>query len=209
MNREGVVNTIKNMNGSVRIDGRVMNRNPHSAVSHSAFALLLGMLMLSSGCFVFTKEYWTDPPEFPKSSELKSLGKVDGGWTFFTLDGIETSFRDFEGKAMFLIVWATGCGSCQSELPGVQRLYDSMKDTGVAFLLLSEEDGGTVQEFIETQGYTFPAYVYEGKLPDVLRTDTLPTTYIIDRQGGIVFSHAGTARWDDPSCKHFLYHVVQ
>ena len=196
-------------NGWSRAVGRAMKRNPPSAVSHFILALLLGLLVLSSGCFVFTKKYWADPPEFPRTSELTSLGKVESEWTFSALDGTEMTFRDFEGKVIFLTIWATSSRSSRSELPSVQRLYDSMKDTGIAFLILSEEDGGTVLEFIETKGYTIPAYIYEGKLPAVLRTDVLPTAYVIDCQGDVVFRHAGSTRWDDPSCKHFLYHVVQ
>ena len=137
------------------------------------------------------------------------MGNLDYDWTFYSLDGGENSFRDFEGQVIFLTLWATRFGTCQSEMPGLQRLYDSMWDTGVAFLLLSEQEGNMVQEFMDTNGYTFPTYVYEKKLPDVLRTDTCPTTFIIDRKGSIVFSHVGTARWDAQECKHFLYHLLQ
>lgn len=173
------------------------------------FFILLCAVVLSCGCFLFTKRYWSDPPAFPKGSEMESMGTLDYDWTFSTLDGQENSFGDFEGRVVFITIWATWCGTCQSQLPGLQRLYDSMWDTGVAFLLLSEQDGKTVQEFMGTNGYTVPAYVYEKKLPDVLRTDTPPATFIIDRKGSIVFSHIGTARWDAQECKHFLYHLLQ
>jgi thiol-disulfide isomerase/thioredoxin len=181
-------------------------RKMSSRVSFSIsflFLLLLGAFLCSS-CFVFTKRYWSDPPTFPDSSELKSMGTLDEDWVFYTLNGEEKSFEDFKGKVVFLTVWATWCSACQSELPGIQRLYDSMMGEKVIFMLLSNEGDSTLREFVETSGLTVPVYMYKDELQDVLKTPVVPRTYIIDRQGSIVFSHFGAARWEDLTTRKFL-----
>ena len=63
-------------------------------------------------------------------------------------------------------------------------------------------------------------YVIKKKLPvqmffkctdcmDVLASDGIPATYIVDRQGRIVFSHVGAALWDDESVINFLTELVE
>jgi thiol-disulfide isomerase/thioredoxin len=113
------------------------------------------------------------------------------------------NLAETKGKVLFLNLWATWCGPCRMEMPSIQRLYDSMKDE-VTFVLVSNEAPDDVRSFMETEGYTMPAYTSDDTPPDVLSTRGIPTTFIVSPQGEIVLRHVGSADWDKQEVRDFL-----
>ena len=124
-------------------------------------------------------------------------GKLDYAWSLHTLDGVEVQLTKFQGQTIFLHFWATWCGPCIAEMPGIQRLYESVKDDGLSFLLVTDETEETVRNFLLKQGLTLPVYLAGKNLPSQLRPKAIPTTLVINHRGQIVFKHTGSARWDD------------
>lgn len=113
-----------------------------------------------------------------------------------TLEG-ETVEMD-ENKVIFLNVWATWCGPCNMEMPGIQTLYDKYKShEKVAFYIISDEDAETVNPFIERKGYKLPFYQYAGAYPPSLNGNAIPRTYIIHK-GKILAQEIGASQWDRP-----------
>jgi len=117
-----------------------------------------------------------------------------------------SSLTDLEGqsvamdkeKLVFLNVWATWCGPCNMEMPGIQKLYDKYKGhQKVAFYIVSDEDSETVNPFIERKGYQLPFYRFTGAFPDALNGNAIPRTYIIYK-GKILAQEIGASQWDRP-----------
>lgn len=143
-------------------------------------------------------------PAFPTEAEIKSLGKPDLNWSVRTLDGREIRLTDLRGKVLFLNFWATWCGPCVAELPSIERLSTAMSGSEVAFLLISQEDQGRVQQFAEAREFQLPFCVAQGKVPESFVTDAIPATFILNRHGEIVFQHIGSANWDSEESRRFL-----
>ena len=144
------------------------------------------------------------PPPFPKEESL-----ADIEWKFQSLDGQETSLSAFEGKVLFVNLWATWCGPCVVEMPGIQRLYEQFANENVAFLLVSDEPPGVVEEFAREQGWELPLYVTDEGRPSAFESLGIPATFILDREGRIVFRHVGSASWDDESSVRFLKELLE
>jgi thiol-disulfide isomerase/thioredoxin len=117
-----------------------------------------------------------------------------------------SSLRDLEGrpvamdqsKLIFVNVWATWCGPCNMEMPGIQTLYDKYKGHDkIAFYIISDEDAETVNPFIQRKGYDLPFYQYAGAYPSALDGNAIPRTYIIYK-GQILAQEIGASRWDRP-----------
>jgi thiol-disulfide isomerase/thioredoxin len=117
-----------------------------------------------------------------------------------------SSLRDLNGtpvamnedKLVFLNVWATWCGPCNMEMPGIQTLYDKYKNhEKMAFYIISDEDPDTVSPFIERKGYKLPFYQFTGIYPTALDGNAIPRTYIIYK-GEILAQETGASRWDRP-----------
>lgn len=149
-------------------------------------------------------EAMLEPPDFPNSSQVPVYGQTDFLWSVQNLEEMEIPLSQFEGKIVFINFWATWCGPCVSEMPSIQNLYDSLKDEDLSFLLISDEDGETVRDFMEKKQFSFPVYLRGPDVPIVFESDAIPTTFIIDRDGRIVLKHVGSAKWDDESTLHFL-----
>jgi thiol-disulfide isomerase/thioredoxin len=140
------------------------------------------------------------PPPFPDSS----YGQMDYSGSVRALNGTEVQLSDFKGKPIYLNLWATWCQPCVAEMPSIENLYLSLKNEEVVFLVVSDENEETVQDFIENRQFTLPVYLSGEHLPEVFRPTGLPTTFIVDRSGTIVFKHVGAARWDHESSLGFL-----
>jgi thiol-disulfide isomerase/thioredoxin len=149
-------------------------------------------------------EAMLQPPHFPDPSKASVLGQADLTWGFHGLDGSEVTLSDFRGKVVFLNFWATWCGPCVTEMPSIERLYDSLKGERVAFVLVSNENKDKVHRFMEKKQLHLPAYVRGEDLPDVFRRGSVPVTFILSPTGAIVFEHPGSARWDGEACRSFI-----
>ena len=127
-----------------------------------------------------------------------------GEWSFFTLDGQKVEFSQFKGKVVFLNIWGTWCPPCRAEIPSIQRLYNSLKNKEIVFLLISDEKPETVRKYIKKKRYNLPVYIQSGDFPKVFDTQIYPSTYILDRGGRIVYKYFASAKWDDGSIRSML-----
>ena len=144
------------------------------------------------------------PPPFPQQESL-----TDVEWKLQSLDGEETSLSAFEGKVLFVNLWATWCGPCVVEMPGIQRLYEQFPQEDMAFLLVSDEPPDVVETFVQEKGWELPLYVSDDERPSAFESRGIPATFILDRMGRIVFRHVGSARWDDESSVRFLNELLE
>jgi hypothetical protein len=85
-------------------------------------------------------------------------------------------------------------------MPEIQKLYDAYGDR-VLFLLVSAESPGKVQNFMEMRGYELPAHFGGRNLPDALSVRSIPTTFIISKDGKIVSKKIGAANWDSKATR--------
>ncbi len=190
------------------------NRNPFLAILNwlgmPGLVCTLAVFFLvfkTVGPVLSVVEDMLSPPlSFPQgpSAGAERLSAEQFTWPLRTLDGKEVRLSKFKGKVLFVNLWATWCGSCIAEMPSLQRLYDSLKNEPIAFLIVSNEDAKTVRRFVNSEGFTAPVYLTDGRIPSVFHTGFIPATFIIDGDGQVRFKHIGMARWDDESTVRFL-----
>jgi thiol-disulfide isomerase/thioredoxin len=130
-------------------------------------------------------------------------------YNFFLQDvnGKKIDIQTLKGKPLFINVWATWCGPCRAEMPSIQSLYNSIDHDKVVFIMLSldqQDPYAKVDSFLKKTGYTFPVYFPSGQLPAQLQVSTIPTTFVIDSKGKIVFHEAGSANYNTEEFKKFM-----
>ncbi|WP_103664267.1 TlpA family protein disulfide reductase [Gracilimonas amylolytica] len=125
-----------------------------------------------------------------------------------TVDGDRIYLSEFEGKTIFMNLWATWCPPCIAEMPNIQRLYNDVKDNeDVVFVMASlDREPQKAWDFVERKEFTFPVYSVIAK-PKVYDSSVVPTTYVISPQGDIVMEHQGMAKYDTEAFKDFLTSV--
>ena len=116
------------------------------------------------------------------------------------LGGGNASLSSYKGKVVILNFWATWCPPCRSEMPSMETLYQRFKNRGLEILAVDlGEDRDEVQQFINSNRYTFPVLLDAGgKASTQYGVSAIPTTYILDKEGKIIGKIVGSIRWDNP-----------
>lgn len=134
---------------------------------------------------------------------MARLGYLEGRFT--DLDGREYAFTDLRGKVVLLNLWATWCPPCRAEMPFLENLWDKFKDDDrVRILCISPETPDELRADPLAGKLKMPLYSFASPIPPELEAESLPTTYIFDHEGRVVFGHTGMARWDSPEIVAYL-----
>src|SRR5262249_1841439 len=98
-------------------------------------------------------------PDVLGTQAEKVLGKIPGEWTLVSSEGKQVPFESFRGKVVLLNLWATWCGPCVMEMPGILQLQQELSKEGIQFVLLSMEELKPTNAFIRSKGWTGDFYV--------------------------------------------------
>lgn len=109
-----------------------------------------------------------------------------------TAADIQRTVRESGAKAVLVNMWATWCGPCREEFPGLVRVARKYEGRGLKVMLVSADDDAemaTVKKFLAEEGVDFPAYIKAEKDQpfidglDKQWTGALPATFLYDGSG--------------------------
>lgn len=123
------------------------------------------------------------------------------------LKGNRQAFERYRNKVIFLNLWATWCGPCRAEMPTIQKLYAKMDTSKIAFVMLSldrDRDKQKIINYVQDKRFTFPVFQPSGNLPELLQVPSIPTTFVIAKDGRIASQEIGTTNFNTPKFKRFL-----
>jgi thiol-disulfide isomerase/thioredoxin len=121
------------------------------------------------------------------------------GWRVRDLDGRDVSLEAYRGRPIVLNLWATWCAPCVAELASIAALRDSLDARGqddVVFLLVAPETREQVSRFARRRPAPLPFVVELDPLPAALGVRTVPSTWLVARDGRIALVRHGAAEWD-------------
>jgi thiol-disulfide isomerase/thioredoxin len=115
------------------------------------------------------------------------------------LDGGIWRAGDHRGQVVLVNYWATWCGPCWEETPGLIRLSRDMGPKGLAVVGVAMDEGGRekVQKFVDDFHVPYPV-VMPVRLSQVeFGLEGVPTTILVDKQGRVAKSYVGAVRERD------------
>ena len=122
-----------------------------------------------------------------------------------SLTGDPVSLESLRGKAVLLNVWATWCAPCKEEIPYLQQLYQENGSNGLEVVGVSvdaEGDESRMAEFAKQFGMTYPIWHDpDQRVMSLFLSIGVPASYLVDRQGVLVWKHLGVLR---PTDERFL-----
>jgi len=122
-----------------------------------------------------------------------------------TAADIQRAVRTAGAKAVLVNMWATWCGPCREEFPGLVRVAHKYQGQGLKVMLVSADsdtDLAAVKRFLSEQGVDFPAYIKAEKDQpfidgmDKRWTGALPATFLYDGAGKLRDFWEGTASFN-------------
>jgi peroxiredoxin len=134
------------------------------------------------------------------SSTVKAAVKAEGerkpapDFALKDADGKTVKLSDYRGKVVLLNFWATWCGPCKIEIPWFMDFEQTYKDKNFAVLGISlDEDGWeAVKPYIEQKKINYRVVLGTEQIAQLYgEVDSLPTTFMIDREGRVAAVHIG------------------
>ena len=141
------------------------------------------------------------------SSVGNSKTLFDYDFTIKELSGKKVDFKELQGKVIFLNLWATWCGPCRSEMASIQKLYEQVDPGKVSFVMLSLDKDSQLEKvkaYVASRSFTFPVYMPSGYLADQLQVPSIPTTFVITRDGMIDLKEVGMKNYNTPKFRKYL-----
>src|SRR6202041_2748403 len=101
------------------------------------------------------------------------------------LDGGTWRMEDHRGQVVLVNYWATWCGPCWEETPGLVRLSRELGVKGLAVVGVSIDEGGKgkVQQIVDEFHVSYPVALQEPMSQMARGMAGVPTTILVDRQG--------------------------
>lgn len=116
-------------------------------------------------------------------------------------DGQSVRLADYRGKPLILNFWATWCPPCRAEMPALQRAHALLAPEGIAVVAINVgDDPDAIAEFLADSPLNLPLPMdRDTTLAQRYPLIGLPTTFIVDPAGRLVFSATGEQEWDAPA----------
>jgi thiol-disulfide isomerase/thioredoxin len=150
------------------------------------------------------------PEPYPLSHTLTPLAEpfTPENFELNDLDGRSHSLADYRGKVVLINFWGTWCPPCIHEMPSMERLYLKLKDQPFTVLAINQwENEEHVFPFMgQLDVYpTFPIlFDPTSRIADAFGVKGLPTSFVLDRQGRVVYAAQGGRAFDHPDIETLI-----
>jgi len=111
------------------------------------------------------------------------------------------SIQPIPQKLLMVNIWATWCGPCRHEMPGLQRLAKRLGDERLALVGLTVDmDEHVVREYLIENKINFPSFLDRdlSEVNGVLGVRVFPSTFFVGPNGRLVKVIEGWRDWDAP-----------
>lgn len=126
--------------------------------------------------------------------------------TFMDDQGKTVNLSSLKGKVVFINFWATWCPPCIAELPSINKLHHQLSaNKNIVFLLVdADNDFKKSLPFMANHNFKLPVYTAVTTVPESMLGNSIPATAVINKQGEMVFHHAGVADYSNPDFVKYL-----
>jgi cytochrome c biogenesis protein CcmG/thiol:disulfide interchange protein DsbE len=119
---------------------------------------------------------------------------------------------DYEGQVVLLNLWATWCPPCKREMPSIQALHERFAPHGLKVVAVSVDRPGLEQEilaFRDSYLLTFELlHDATGSIQEAYRTNGLPETFLIGRDGAIRKRVIGATDWNSAANRRLVAQLL-
>jgi thiol-disulfide isomerase/thioredoxin len=135
-------------------------------------------------------------PQIPASSNSVVPAKVSfpaPELELTDLAGDPVSLGDYQGTVLLVNNWATWCPPCRAEMPVLDAYHQEHANQGFSIIAVDAgEAAADVRRFAESMALSFPVWLDPGMdAIRVFRNTSLPSSYVIDREGQVVLAWSG------------------
>ena len=148
-------------------------------------AISLGLLM-AIGLFAQEQD-----PDLQYATELLKPGATAPDFTLTDINGHSVSLRDFQGRKVVLVFWASWCPDCRAEVPALKELQAKSDPRKVAFVAVSFDRTKDAWEKYVKENEMTGVQLFESAprkesfVNDAYHVKWIPSLYLIDEKGKV------------------------
>ena len=123
--------------------------------------------------------------------------------------GSNVSLSDYSGKFVLLNFWATWRAPCRKEMPAMNNLHNEFN--GESLEVVGVHVGPSlagIKKFLEAVPVSFTILVDKDMSLANWGVQGLPTTFLVNPDGKLVYKAVGEREWDSPEMVKFLQDQV-
>ncbi|NQU32145.1 MAG: TlpA family protein disulfide reductase [Bacteroidetes bacterium] len=192
-----------------RID-TYLKKKWYSILSDMVFVLLLVLLIIPSTrteVASFFIRLTSFPPSTLDIDDQIKINNQSKNWQILDMEGNAVSLESLNDKPIFLNFWATWCPPCIAELPGIAELYEKYGGE-INFILVSNESRAKVRAFSKKNNFEELPFYQSNNVPNDFASQSIPTTFIISKEGTIVLSKKGVASWNSGRVEDIIEKLI-
>ena len=121
------------------------------------------------------------------------------------------SLADYRDKVILVNFWASWCIPCVTEMPGMQRLADTLKDQPFEILAINVSDTeNRIREFLKRMDLRLTILMdRDGEAFKAWQGKVLPASFLLDRSGRIRYQVIGPLEWDSDEAGKIIEELLQ
>ena len=115
-----------------------------------------------------------------------------------------------QGQVVYIDFWASWCGPCRKSFPWMNDIQNRYRSKGLKIIAVNvDSDSQLARAFLQEHPAKFDiAYDAKGQLASQFGVSVMPSSYLIDRQGKVVFVHKGFLEKDTAELERRIQSVL-
>jgi DsbE subfamily thiol:disulfide oxidoreductase len=173
-------------------------------LSRGNVVLLAGLVAIGGTLVAVVARSERRPPE--SAVEVKGpMPRIDRG----ALTGGRVAPELFQGNVTLVNFWASWCGPCRLEQPGLERLWGELQGQGVQFVGINfQDDRAAALAYLDEFDVTYPSVTdREGVLAYRFGVPYLPATVLVDARGEMRYRLVGAQT--ETTLRRYLTELLQ
>lgn len=108
-------------------------------------------------------------------------------FSLLSASGESVKLSDYSGKVVYLDFWASWCSSCRESLPWINQLREEYKAKGFEVVTVNvDRDRQQAEKLLKKiEAPAIVAYDPEGKTPALYKLRSMPSSFLIGKDGTI------------------------
>jgi thiol-disulfide isomerase/thioredoxin len=105
----------------------------------------------------------------------------------------EISLDQYRNQIVYVDFWASWCKPCRESFSFMNEMQKKYADKGLQIIAINlDEERSAADDFLSKYPAQFKiAYDPQGTTPASYGVKVMPTSYLLDRRGNIIFTHKG------------------
>lgn len=131
-----------------------------------------------------------------KGSKRMSIGNIAPDFDLPTPKGPNLQLKTYRGKYVFLDFWAYWCGPCTDNFPALKEIYETYGNEHFEIIGINDDsDEQAWLQALEEQSLQWPQVMVncdmlnQMTVSELYNIDYLPTTYLLDENGIILYKN--------------------